>query len=383
MASIAVAMPNGGSSSRTVYRARPRRRAAARRRMPARRRRFPARRQARRGVMSKFTLANINPFDQNCDGAKVPDSNTYPSTPVKLEDEFPMIADAINGMSVLAYRPYATATTVTAVTAGASSWTWPAAFGGAANSSRLAQIVGNYSLFRPVAHGIRLSCGGASTSVAGFVHVCVYAENLAGTTWALPASVSQMNNCMYYQRYPLSMLTQRTLTIVNKFLDASATRYINPASDVAATSSDLSFHTEGWGTIIIAVEGATVSSQVLTVEQIIHAEALPLTTGINSATPAAAYDVRALQDVSRVAGSTPASFVQGEEQSYFAAVQSSLQQGINSVAMPALTNIAYGAGRYGARLGLSYIGRGIGGVTTARLQSGFRGGLNQLSNNAY
>nr|UOF78740.1 putative capsid protein [Cressdnaviricota sp.] len=382
-----VAVSTADSVPRTVYRTRARpRRMPARRRRPTTRRRRTIRPRIQRSVqprMSKFVLANIDPFNQNADGAKVPDANTYPSTPLRAEDELTQTTDATYGVTVSAFRPYVTSYRIGGTAAGSSSWTWPASYGGGTNSTRQSSVVANYELVRPVAHGIRIYCPAAATTITGFVHVCVYAQNFSGTTWSYPTNVAQMNNCMFYQRYPLSMLTQKAVTVVNKFLDTSATRYVDPSSDIAAQETDTSFHSEGWGTIIVAVESAPVSTASITVEHVIHLEALPLATGINSASAAAPYNIASLETVSRVAGHTPASFVQGEEQGYLAQAASAIGQGAYSVLGQAIPRFGYAVGRYAAGRGLQYVGRGLSGITDARLQSGFRGGLNRIGNGMY
>lgn len=393
MTSVAITAPDGGGT-RTVYRTRYRsKRAPARRKRSTRRRRVGVRTNAvRRRPLSKFTLANINPFDQNADGCKIPDANTYPSTSVRVEDEVTSTTDAVYGVFAQAFRPYPTATKITATAASASSWSWTAAYGGASNSSRLSSITSNYSLVRPVAHGLKLYCPAASTTITGFVHVCVYAQSEIGTTWSYPTSISQMNNCMFYQRFPLSLLTQKSVTVVNKFLDTSATRYVDPSSDVAAQATDMTFQTEGWGAIIVAVESAPVSTSALTLELITHLECTPLASGLNSATPAAPYNIESLQNVSRVAGRTPASFVQGEEESYLQAAANALGRGAYDFLGSTASRYAYSAGRAAAQAGFGYAFRrfgnrymasGIPGVTNYRLQSGFRGGLIGMPDNMY
>lgn len=384
MTSVAISAPD--STTRTVYRTRYRRRAPARRKRAVRRRRRGVRynlRQAPRARMSKFVLANIDPFNPNADGCKIPDANTYPSSAIRAEDELTQNADGTYGVTVSAFRPYVTGYRVAGTAASASTWTWTAAYGGTTNSTRQSGIVNNYELVRPVAHGIRIYCPAAATTITGFVHVCVYAQNLGGTTWSFPTTIAQMNNCMFYQRYPLSMLTQKSVTVVNKFLDTSATRYLDPASDIASAESDLTFQTEGWGAIIVAVEGAPLGASAITIENVIHLEALPLPSGINSASPAAPYNISSLETVSRVAGHTPASFVQGEEDSYLAQAANAIGQGAYSVLGDAIPRFGYAAGRYAASAGLRYVGGGLAGITGARLQSGFRGGLLRIPNTMY
>lgn len=384
MTSIAVSTPDGGGS-RTIYRTRARRRPIRRvaRRAPVRRRSLRRPRPRVHRPLSRFTLANINPFDSRADGAKVPDSNTYPSIPLKIEDEFTLTTDAVNGLAVRAFRPYVKGTVVSGTASGASSWTWAAAYGGTTDSTRQNSVQSNTTFIRPVAHGIRLYAPTAPTSTTGFVHVCIFPQSELGTTWAFPSTISAMNNAMFYQRFPLAMLTQKSVTVVNKFLDVSATRYVDPASDVAAQATDVTFQTEGWAAIIVAVESTGTSTNALVVESLIHLEGIPWVSGVNAATPAAPFSIQSLESVSRMAGQTPAAFVQGEEETYFNQAAQAAGAGMRSVLNSYVGPVAYAAGRYAANAGLNYVGRGISGVTSSRLQSGFRGGLMQLGNDTY
>lgn len=381
MTSVAISTPDGGGSAPVRYVSRYRRKYTPKRRARTTKRRVTKRRVAprRHTRMSKFVLANIDPFNSNAEGAKIPDSNTYPSAVLKVEDETTTTSDATYGLAAQAWRPYPTGTRINATAASSNSWTWTAAYGGQGNSTRLSSITSNFSLVRPVAHGIRIYAPTAPTSTTGFLHVAIVAQSEAGTTWAYPTSIAQMNNCMFYQRFPLAMLTQKSVTVVNKFLDASATRYVDPSFDLAAQATDLTFHTEGWAAIILVVEGAPVNTGAVVVEQIVHLEAIPLASGVNTATPAAPFNISSLEAVSRVAGHTPAAVVQGEEQGYMQQAMDALGGG----AWDYLRPYAYQAGRYAAHAGMRYVGRGIAGVTTARLQSGFRGGLLSLPANQY
>ena len=90
---------------------------------------------------------------------------------------------------------------------------------------------------------------------------------------------------MFYRRYPLSTFTQQSLTLVNKFLDQTASRYLDPESDGIATADDDSFQSNGWATIVVAVEGSTVATNVIQAENVLHIEAIPDKNGISTATP--------------------------------------------------------------------------------------------------
>lgn len=390
MTSIALTTPDGGSSVRTVYRTRTRRAPARRRRRaPVRRRRSVSTARIARGArrarpVTKFALANMNPFDQRADGCKVPDSNTYPSGVIKCEDEFTMTTDATYGLAAKVFRPYPTGMVVNTTAASANSWSFTSAFGGTSNSTRASSITSGFTVIRPVAHGIRLYAPTAPTSTTGFVHVCIYAQSEFSSGWSFPQTISQMNNAMFYQRFPLAMLTQKSVTVVNKFLDSSATRYLDPASDVAAQGTDMTFQTEGWAGIVVAVEGAPVNTNALVVESVSHLEGIPFVNSVNIATPAAPFDISALEGVSRSAGQAPGAFVQGEEAPYMQ-IAYNAYNGMADQVYAYGNQFAYQAGRYGVGAAFRYASRwlggnrayggGISGVTDNRLASGFNGGL--------
>ena len=238
--------------------------------------------------MSRFLLAQINPFHPMAEGCKIPDSNTFPSTPVRADDTFGLSLVTASNINAWAFRPTVTRTVVNG-TEGAASWAWSATYTGATDSARRTSIQNNYTLIRSVAHGIRIYSPVAPTSATGFVHVAIVPNNMYNqATWNLPTNIAQLSNCMFYNRFPLSLLTQKAVTVTNKFLDCTSTRYYSPSSDLAESGTDLTLQDDAWGTIMVAIEGTPIG-QVPQVERIVHLEALPLPTGVNTSTPAAAF----------------------------------------------------------------------------------------------
>ena len=108
--------------------------------------------------MTAFEAAQIDPFCPEALGAKIPDSNTYPSTAFKIADIQAGLQTDANGIIAFAMLPSVQAYAVKGVSASTSSWTWTAAYGGTTASARIGSITSNFTLFRPVAHGIRVSC---------------------------------------------------------------------------------------------------------------------------------------------------------------------------------------------------------------------------------
>lgn len=266
----------------------------------ARRRRRRTKRAVSRKVvkpkMTRFQVAQVNPFHQDAIGCKIPDANSMPSCAIQICDNVGVNADAVNGVACTAIRPFLTGTFVASTAAGATSWTWSALFAGQTNSTRRGSITSNFTLVRPVAHGVRVSSALSPNTVTGYVHVAIFSSEMYGeTTWDFPTSVSQMSNGTIYKKIPLALLCGKSMTIVNRSIDFSSERYIDPSSDVAETATDNSFQTTGWGTVIIAVEGAPLSSACLQIENLIHFEGIPLKTGVADASPAAAYSPGAIR----------------------------------------------------------------------------------------
>jgi len=333
--------------------------------------------------ISKFALGQIDPFDDRVYGAKVPDANTTPSSTTVINDEITLTTDAAFQLAAKAFRPWVTSQSVAATAASANSWTWPALFGGATDSSRASTVKSNFNLIRPVAHGVRLSCPLAPTSVTGFCHVALYAgrDSTSVTTWDLPTSLSQLNQCIWYKRYPLAMLTQKTLTVVNKVTDCGSTVYIDPASDRASGGSvvlDMSFNNEGFTTIVVAIESAGVSSTSLAVESITHLEALPSFGGVITPTPAADFNPAELSRVSRISSVVDATLLDGEQDRRMNAAVNAILEGAGQAMGQVAANIGTGlqnaAYRFGegavqsaAGYASRYFAGGIPGVTNPRL----------------
>jgi len=356
--SAATATPRRRASRRKTYRRR------SYRRVPYTRRRY--RRRVSRvptAVMSKYALAHIDPFSQKVIGCKIPDSNTYPSNAFRVDDAWSVKAsDGSYGTTAFALLPSLKNQFIVCSTPSENGkWGWNVSYGGGTDSSRITGIANNYSLYRPVAMGVKLSCPGAATTISGNLHVAVIANSDFGkTTWWFPTNVSQMSNCMFYRRYPLSMFTQQTLTMVNKFLDQTACRYMDPNSDGIDNSGDISFQHNGWATIIVAVEGSTNSTNVIQAEVVLHVEAIPDKSGVSTATPAAAFNINELQQVSEIAGRTEAAFADQDRTSYMSEAVRAATRGMRNAADRVFWNwgvpaaeaagaaaVSYAANRYG------------------------------------
>jgi len=376
---------------RRTYKRQPARRRRATRSYsnPFRKRRATPRksyaRSATRPRLTKFELAQINPFDRRVIGVKIPDANTQPSDTYYAEDRIVFTYPATDLAIAKAFFPNTTALYTESVNDTSSTWTWPtnSTYSQAAVN---ADAAANFVLQRPVGHGVRLSCPNAPLNVTGFVHIGIYPiSDFVNSNWPLPTSLSQMANLSWYRRFTLSSLTQKSVTVVNKFLDLTAQRYSDPGSDLIASSSDTQFHTgTGWCAIIIAIEGAQANTNCLSVESLVHFEAIPKISSTNTggSSPAANFNVQEMEGVSRMAATTSGVFVEGEEQSVIARGMQALGSGFAAAAgelfddyvLPTARSAGYAAAYGAAGVAGAYYGRynrnrggGIPGINTPRL----------------
>lgn len=279
-----------------------RKRAPARRRAYTRRRTYRRRRAAPKSntevtPATKFAIAQLDPFEPQALGAKVPDSNTIPSIANADTDIVAVPAPSTAGyLTGLGFNPsYQTA--VMAPAQGATSLDWTATT--YATRSKASQFVASIEAYRPVAHALRLTSPLAPTSCTGFVHIGIDVESrYRATNFSAPdyaGSVSDMAGLPYYKRVTLASLTQSPLTVVNKWIDESAFRYDDPRSTYSFLSSASTPQTQtfnlqqSWGSIIVIVEGAPTGSSPLSVEHLLMTECQPQKSAFILGTQAAPY----------------------------------------------------------------------------------------------
>jgi len=341
---------------RTTRRRAPRRRTRTYRRTPtARRRAVKAR------LLTKYELGQVNPFDPQVNGVKIPDSNTQPSDTARCEDRWGLTSPVTAGNGGCSiFLPNLTANMVTANSAGPIDWSWPTSFGGQSLSTQKGSYVASFQAVRVAAHGIRISSPAAPTSITGFVHVALYPVSTSPneTSWILPTGIAAMAQLPWYRRFTVASLTQRAVTVVNKFIDGTALRYTDPTSDLVGQGTDLSYQfSGGWCAVVVAYEGVPPSTNILSIENLVHYETLQKVGASGSQSPAAMYNVSELEDVSRIASQGNAIFMEGEESAQIRQAISIIGRTASAVAdyvLPGGTFSSYGGG-------------GITGVNTARL----------------
>jgi len=259
--------------------------------------------------VSQYQLSQIDAFDPRAVGVRIPDSNATPSVGVMVSDDLALNVPGTTGFAqCFAFQPSIATTIIAATGTTASAWTWAASFGNTQSSGKATSIGTNYDLFRPVAHGVRISSSLASTAATGFVHIAVYPSRTTLSTWDFPTSLALMADCMWYTRVTVSSLTQTPYLIQNKFLDCTAQRYIataasnaqgdNPTAAGNTSRAGVLNVANEWCTILIALEGTNptaVANVPVSVETLVHYEALPAPGGVQAGAPAAQYDPADLQ----------------------------------------------------------------------------------------
>jgi len=247
------------------------------------------RRKLRRGgrMTSKFVNAQINPFSSDVYGVRCPDTNTAPSTALYSYDAYSCLASTNASSVALAschmFRANSEAFAVASNGSTATSWAWPGGFGGTTSIAQQATFESSLTGIRCLAHGVRISCPLTMLSTTGYVHVCLYPQNMYGkTTWSAPTTIAAMNSLPGYKRMTLVSLIENPLIIVNKFTSSGAFYYRAPGD--ANIGNDPAIHNVssiggGWMDILVAVEGypaGAASSTTIPVvaENIIHYEAV-------------------------------------------------------------------------------------------------------------
>jgi len=370
------------------------RRSVRRRRAPARRSTYTRRRTRTRQKpcvcpaeltpSAKFALAQIDPFEPSCLGAKIPDSNTVPSISNTDVDQVNFLPPATAGhLTAAAFAPnYASA--FQTATSGVGSVTWSSGNWGTRRNG--ATVVASIEAIRPVAHAVRISCPLAPTSTTGFVHIGLAFESRASSLAStnspdLPKTVDQMMGLAHYKRFTLASLTQSPITIINKWMDDTGFRYDDPRSGptLLTTPADpsvglqmqstLNFY-QSWGFIVVMVDGQTSTSATpLSAEHLLITECLPKKEGFLIGNQAAPNSPGTLSAVSTMSSHGDFAHTEAGQESYIAASLANLAQGAqiagaqvyNNVAVPLLQRVGGAAVNTAAQMAYNAV-FGTGGV---------------------
>lgn len=326
---------------------------------------------------AKFALAQLDPFNVQATGAKIPDSTTIPSISSTDVEQISLTSSAVGtDLNGMAFRPQYTWGTQTATPGLTLNW-GATLTANSANRAKRTSYASAIELTRPVAHAIRISSPVAPTSATGFVHIAISTESTFGaTTWQYPTTVALISGCQFYKRVTLASLTQSPLTIINKWLDDTAFRYSGPTSDLASGTGN-SWQTDfSWGTIVIVTEGVPASSTVISAEHLLMSEGIPDKSGPIIGSAAASSSSGTLSAVSGMTASTEPFHTEAEEEGYIqrganALFRGAREQGaaiVNNVAVPVMESV----GAHAVNTALAYFQQSVVGT----------GGIGGVNNNA-
>jgi len=325
----------------------------------------------------------MDPFDPKARGVRVPDESTAPSSSFKLYDQSIVAPNGTgnNNAAMSLFFPnvqryckkQGTTNSPTTIT-----WdpTWPV---NTDFPSKRASVVAQYSVSRPVSHGVRLACPLAPTAVTGFAHIALITIDLFGpdgdnpaalaAAGKLPTTVGDMRELPHYRRVTLASLTQEPLTIVNKYLDQTAFRYTSTQSDELTTLADGqekgTFHVpSSWMAVVVMIEGhgQAAGSTVLTAENICHFEGQTKTAGLNSDDTAETANPDAFDGTSSAAGQSRASWFTSEQGTAVSEFVGNLQSWLTNFGRTASRAAARDVGRVAANAGRKYMTSWVAGM---------------------
>jgi len=323
----------------------------------------------------KFLLAQVDPFEPRCFGAKIPDTAVIPTVALYNSQLYTPTLTTATNQNCYAFLPTYNAGIIPA-TEGAASWTWGAAYAGGVDWNKATDFKATFEAVRPVAFGIRLTSSVAPTTATGFVHIAIATETFNNaSTWPFAQTIAAMQDYPFYRRVTLASLTQSPLTVINKYVDETAFRFsgadtqgvnksaTNPGADPAE------FHIPwSWGQILIAVEGMP-STQPLSLELIMHSECIPKQTGVVQGNPAAPSNPGILASVAHMSANIDATHTEDQQEGYVNQALNLAAQGASDAfgqysqgASAAIGRAAYSFG-YGATVSaVGALARGIMGV---------------------
>lgn len=325
---------------------------------------------------ARFVMAQIDPFEPNALGAKVPDSNTMPSLANADTDQVTLDALGTAGHhQAFAFNPtYRGGVIAGTAAVGGVIWSTPTIL----NRRNYANIVGSIEAIRPVAHAVRLSSALAPTSATGFVHIGLAIESRRNhTTGAtavpdLPKSVNEMTGLAHYKRVTLASLTQSPLTVINKWIDETAFRYEDPRafrnyiSEGSDTLTDTTFNFfGGWAAIVVYYEGAPLGQTPLSVEHLLLTECLPQKSSFIIGSQAAPNSPATMAATSQMQAQTEFSHTEAQQPSYIqrsvnAFAEGAAQAGTafeNSVVIPLMQRAGYAVAGTALYMGTMATGR--------------------------
>jgi len=324
---------------------------------------------------AKFALAQLDPFEPKCLGAKVPDSNTMPSIANADTDQVTLGGPATSGYLIAAaFNPQYQYSYLTA-TPGATSVTWGGSWSSRRNASN---VTASVEAIRPVAHALRMVSPLAPTAATGFVHVGLSVESryssIASSSPDFPTTINDMTGLAHYKRFTLASLTQSPVTVINKWIDETGFRYEDPRavnnyiSNASTPGTNALNFNQSWGTLIVMVDSQPTTATVpISFEHLLLTECLPRKDAFILGTQAASNSPGTMSAVSVMTSETDFAHTESQQDTYIQEGLRSFERGAavagervwNDVAAPLLSRFGTAVVNTGVAMAFNAInGRG-------------------------
>lgn len=253
----------------------------------------------------KFLLANLEPFDDQAFGAKVPDSSTYPTLALHSSC-YTVLANTAGGFAAMAFYP-SLAQMLYAPGTIAATLVWAA--GTSYSGTDYATLGSVMSQYRVVGGGLKIRCIESMTAAKGTLTICHAPWDISGAVTGIsqfPTTRSTMLKMPLADQYSVASITTTPVFVPFRRTDAGSERY--RYQDYPASASPYAETAPGWAAIILFAEGVTASISGIEVEVVLHIEAIQ--AGVDTLltpTAAAPPNTKSMDRVYSLVGSSQSS----------------------------------------------------------------------------
>jgi len=229
---------------------------------------------------ASWLLAQENPFLPACEGAKIPDSYSFPTQTSTLRYRVSVSGTSPNTfVGAAAFTPWSNEYYVQpAAVANSTAITWA---GSILNPiGQQSSMAGVFSSYRVVSWGVKVSCETSLTNTSGHLLVCHVPQDLesdaAGFT-SFPNSDQAVIDLPISQEIALSELCEDGLIVTGRRVDDGSLRF----RDVAypANASPYAETNTGWAAIVFVFVGAST-------QPVVEFEWIALVEGLQKGTSA-------------------------------------------------------------------------------------------------
>jgi hypothetical protein len=212
----------------------------------------------------QYTLARFDPFNDMAEGARNPNYSEVKTTAFAIRDQFTITSGAAGTLCGVGVKPCVSAYK-SIFNSGTNLW------GALASCPGYANLNATYSAIRVVGGGVRLRCMANANACQGEVFIGALSDTGSGGTGNWPTTTGGLLLYPEYSTFTINQLNQRAKVAHFKLADADSLVFHLPSIT----------HSDGWSDIFILVSGAAATTDVISVEVILHVEC-QATLGIGS-----------------------------------------------------------------------------------------------------